>query len=470
MASRRRRSSTIASRTPSWPERVAPPGPLEPAHQHLVGSLEEQDRDPLARGPQLLDGRLQLAQLAGVAADHQGQALGLGAAGGNQVGHLGDERGGQVVHHVPAQVLEGGTGLGTPRSRQPGDDDELGHSFQCARLIGRRGGDGPVSRPAGQAGGGRRPPLGTRRPFPGTRRGGRLDHPRQVEPGGGQAVDVDRKGPVDKGDPDVFVDFFDAVVLDQVGADTPVLLLRGCGRPPSRCPAPGGAGGSRTTGTYLRAGAPGPPRPGRRPCPRCARRPGRRRRRRSWRREKAAPPPPPGRSCDLRARRGTAGGLPLARAPSWARWGPPPRPAPRRGRRPRRATAGPRRSRCRAPLPGRAPGRGARASSGIICSVYSGSAPSVKLRCHQAELTSHSCSASAGSGGPGHGTSASAATGAASSDRSATPARRRSPRFAPGASPGRSCRRGSSPTRPRPRARQPGQGLEGLLGEPGGRP
>ena len=107
---------------------VAPAGPLEPAHQDLVRGVQEQHPYAFPRGFQLLDGRLELAQLAGVAADHQGQALRLGGGARDQFGHLGDERGRDVVHDVPPDVLQGRTRLRTPRPGKPGDDQELGHA------------------------------------------------------------------------------------------------------------------------------------------------------------------------------------------------------------------------------------------------------------------------------------------------------------------------------------------------------
>ncbi len=49
---------------------VAPAGPLEPADQHLVRGLQEEHPYEFPSGFQLPYGGLELAQLAGVAADH----------------------------------------------------------------------------------------------------------------------------------------------------------------------------------------------------------------------------------------------------------------------------------------------------------------------------------------------------------------------------------------------------------------
>ncbi len=94
-----------------FPQWVAPAGPLEPADQHLVRGLQEQHPYEFPGRFQLLYGGLKLAQLAGVAADHESQALRLGGGAGDELGHLVDKGSRDVVHDVPPDVLQDRTRL-----------------------------------------------------------------------------------------------------------------------------------------------------------------------------------------------------------------------------------------------------------------------------------------------------------------------------------------------------------------------
>ena len=113
---------------PLLAERVPPPGALEAAHQDLVGRLQEQRANLRPAGLQLVDGGLQLFELVNVAADDQGHPMGRRAGGADELGHLGDQGGGQVVDHEPAQVLQCCARLRPARARHPRDDQELGHA------------------------------------------------------------------------------------------------------------------------------------------------------------------------------------------------------------------------------------------------------------------------------------------------------------------------------------------------------
>ena len=152
----------------------------------------------------------------------------------------------------------------------------------------------------------------------------------------------------------------------------------GSGRRSSRCPASAATGGSGGGGSGRRVRAPGRSR-------RCTARSGR------CARTRGTSPPRRTRRCGTAGRRRRPG----------RRSGRPPRSlatddlragrvdADHVGAERRRPAArpGPRRTRRRAPA--RHP-RGARSTSGRICSSYSGSAPSVNSRCHQPACVSQS--------------------------------------------------------------------------------
>jgi hypothetical protein len=111
-------------------DRVAAPGRLVPAHEDLVGCLQEQDSDLDAlasEGVQLAaevaDG---LGEGAPAGVDDQGDPAGGGAgAARGQDGDPPDERRGQVVDHEVAEVLEHLGRLGPAGARHAGDHDEL---------------------------------------------------------------------------------------------------------------------------------------------------------------------------------------------------------------------------------------------------------------------------------------------------------------------------------------------------------
>ena len=106
--------------------RVAPAGVLEPAHEHVVGRLEEQDTHAGIRGPQPGQVGGDLGQVA-AGADDEGHAFGRRAGRLGQVGHLHDQRRRQVVDDEPAEVLERVGRLRRTCAGEPGDDQEVDH-------------------------------------------------------------------------------------------------------------------------------------------------------------------------------------------------------------------------------------------------------------------------------------------------------------------------------------------------------
>ncbi len=112
------------------------PGAFEASHQHLVGRLQEQGAHDRPAGPQLVHSGLEFLQLLHVPTDDQRHPVGRRARGGDQFGHLGDQRRRQVVDHEPAEVLQSGTRLRATRARHPGDDQELGHAHHCGPGLG----------------------------------------------------------------------------------------------------------------------------------------------------------------------------------------------------------------------------------------------------------------------------------------------------------------------------------------------
>src|SRR5271165_4774940 len=108
---------------------MAPARPFEPAHEDVVGRVEEQDPYPVT-GPfeGIEEGRNVLDVLAAPAPHYEGDPLGLRAGAADEVGHLGDQRGREVVDDKPPQVLQGGGGGGPPGARHAGHDQELAHA------------------------------------------------------------------------------------------------------------------------------------------------------------------------------------------------------------------------------------------------------------------------------------------------------------------------------------------------------
>ena len=102
---------------------MAAPGALEPAHQDVLGGVEVDELDPVALGPQGVDGGKGLFHPGPPApADHQGDAVLDGPGPAHHGGHLAQQRRGHVVDHVPAGVLEGGRRGRPPRPGHAGDD------------------------------------------------------------------------------------------------------------------------------------------------------------------------------------------------------------------------------------------------------------------------------------------------------------------------------------------------------------
>ncbi len=109
-------------------QRVLAAALLVPAHQHVVGGVEEQHAGARAHPPQLGErGHEVVDELARAHVDHEAELLGtLGAL--PELGDLDDERGRQVVDHEEAEILEH-VGRGRPpRTRHAGDDGDVeGH-------------------------------------------------------------------------------------------------------------------------------------------------------------------------------------------------------------------------------------------------------------------------------------------------------------------------------------------------------
>jgi len=88
--------------------RMAAAGALEPADQHVVGGVQEEDADPVAPGDETVDGGEHVVQVASAPAHHERDPFHLGAGPVDQLRHLGDQGGRHVVDDEPSQVLEGG--------------------------------------------------------------------------------------------------------------------------------------------------------------------------------------------------------------------------------------------------------------------------------------------------------------------------------------------------------------------------
>ena len=172
-------------------------------------------------------------------AHDQGQPLDGAPRHAGQLDDRLDERGGQVVDHEPALVLEVCGGLGASRPRQTRDHHDVGHprpayrrrpARPCVadRLAARsfrrtaRSADAASS----SAGDGRRR-SGYSRPGPGSPAGGAGSAMCSISrPLRRHRVHVAAERAVDEGDEHVLLDLLDRLVLDEVGPDPPVLLGR----------------------------------------------------------------------------------------------------------------------------------------------------------------------------------------------------------------------------------------------------
>src|SRR5690606_31868039 len=106
-------------------QRVAPPGFLEPPHQHFIGRLEEENRVLKPDSLQLAQRVKQVVEkLAAAHVADQRHPAQVAAGALAHFGELGDELRGQVVDAEIAQVFKGTHGGAFSRARQPGDDDE----------------------------------------------------------------------------------------------------------------------------------------------------------------------------------------------------------------------------------------------------------------------------------------------------------------------------------------------------------
>ena len=119
-------------------QRVAAPDLLEPADQHGVGRLEEQQPGPVAAGVEVLeDGAQVRAERAAAHVHHHGDAGDVAPGAGPEVDHRGDQLGGQVVDDEPAQVLQDLRRGAAAGPGQPADQRHLDAGRLAATDCGR---------------------------------------------------------------------------------------------------------------------------------------------------------------------------------------------------------------------------------------------------------------------------------------------------------------------------------------------
>ena len=111
-------------------ERVRPGHAVEPAHQRLVGGLQEDHVRPHAAGVQVADRRLEVGRERPAAhVDHRGQPRHRALGPPGQVDHGRQQVGRHVVGDEPVQVLQRLGRRAAPGPGQAGDDDDLGRSL-----------------------------------------------------------------------------------------------------------------------------------------------------------------------------------------------------------------------------------------------------------------------------------------------------------------------------------------------------
>jgi hypothetical protein len=101
-------------------------GRVVPPDEVGVLGVEEQHGHPVTGGSQRRDG---VQHGAVVATRHEGEPLDAAPWRRGELDDRADQRGGEVVDHVPAEVLEHISRRGTSGSGHPGDEDDLGHRW-----------------------------------------------------------------------------------------------------------------------------------------------------------------------------------------------------------------------------------------------------------------------------------------------------------------------------------------------------
>jgi len=102
--------------------------PVNPLYR-LIGAPSLADEDPAVPAARLTDTVVKYVQATG----DQCQTRDPGALGAGQVDDLADERGRQVVDHVPTEVLHHSRRLRPSSAGHAGDDEDVGH---CCHAIG----------------------------------------------------------------------------------------------------------------------------------------------------------------------------------------------------------------------------------------------------------------------------------------------------------------------------------------------
>lgn len=98
-----------------------------PLHEGRDRSIQEEHANPMTRGAQIAQDTHHVGLLTSVA-HHEAQLLmRIGRLTG-KVDHLLDEGRRQIVYDEPAKVFEIVGCLGTPRTRQSGDHENVGHN------------------------------------------------------------------------------------------------------------------------------------------------------------------------------------------------------------------------------------------------------------------------------------------------------------------------------------------------------
>ncbi len=105
---------------------MAPAGALEPPDEDVLGCVEIDHPDPVAAGPELVDGLEGLLDLTAATTDHEGDPVLTRSGSAHRIGHLGEQGGGHVVDHIPARVLEGRRRRRAAGAGEAGDEDVVG--------------------------------------------------------------------------------------------------------------------------------------------------------------------------------------------------------------------------------------------------------------------------------------------------------------------------------------------------------
>ncbi len=205
-----------------------------------VGGIEIQHAHPMPCRSHVRDFGHELQMLT---SGNESQPLNSRSGSTCQLDDRVDERCRQIVHDVPAEILENGSSSGTTRTGQAGDDQDVCHGLRLlsgsrhssARSRGLRDRDcrgcgsrdsGPLDCTQIQQTRNRRGSfvLGRSSEKARGRRG--FEHSFEKQTVVDQGVDIAAEGTVDEGDEDILFHLFDREIFHQIRADPPILLGR----------------------------------------------------------------------------------------------------------------------------------------------------------------------------------------------------------------------------------------------------